>query len=917
MPNINARAADSKVSAEYRRQQLQAKAIPKREPTASVAGHVRAVTSSAAMSSHSAASSARPDITAELNAVMKKTGTSNHARGASRAVPVAGRQQQRMPPGQPARGQGGPQAAKISQEQVIVGHFCRFAIKTLTKVMEGSPLKQTAEVSLKEHIKKAWAQWVRGHIPRQKLLESVARFVRDSCPQAIGIDLIREFKEWYESEFERQKAQSARGERKMPQQQFQHVGQQQRRQVVQNKQMPLHIHQMKQQQARSAVLQPQGANAKMQYSMPGTVPGRAAVGSKASGKEAQLINPHIMKKEAQLPGKTGGKSISRKTVPSRKTSSPTTPKAGASRAAPGKAPGVRSIGGKSISRPPSTLPAAHVALKGPTTTNVPKVSVMGGVAGKAVTGSKGLLANKLPAGLVHKVAPGTKPKGPRKAPVKNAAKTSPLKGAAKSQASKSLSKTISKGSVVRQKPSLPVIPGSAGAGSAAVAPGSIKRPFDASSGSPTGSSMKKPKPTPKASKGPTNKRKAGPYPSSTDPNRPTKPQPARIDTAKGRTGPGNNMGSGGGSALATGKGGSSNSALGATGTGTQVRKVKRVDDELNLVNDVVDLDDEVDKLGEDAGVVNTEVIEIIDYDPGMLLSGPALRTKMQVTAKRYALSENISKDAMEIVSLAVQERLRNLLESLKGIARVRVEANKESWNTEYYGQNVHEKLELMREDEERSLTVAAELRVKRKKEQEEREAKKLAGEAEMEEKKIKDASAAAELERKEKIALEKKRKENSSQRDALSGLVAGIDKRRKKPTTGKGLAGLAPLLPPITKSGGSRTSGSSLPPIPKLVSSAGGDSMSKSAGTNGKKVDQLEKLKALCPLVSLGGPRASSMPGTEPGVKKDVPKPQPKLPLTLRDCIFLMESEQNTRKSSHIYKWYARLNRVRQVVKGK
>ncbi|CDF33594.1 unnamed protein product [Chondrus crispus] len=145
---------------------------------------------------------------------MKKTGTSNHAGGASRTVPAAGRQQQPILPGQPAPGQGRPQAAKISQEQVIVGHFCRFAIKTLTEVMEGSPLKQTAEVSLKEHIKKAWAQWVRGHIPRQKLLESVARFVRDSCPQAFGIDLIREFKEWYESEFERQRAQSGPGEQK-------------------------------------------------------------------------------------------------------------------------------------------------------------------------------------------------------------------------------------------------------------------------------------------------------------------------------------------------------------------------------------------------------------------------------------------------------------------------------------------------------------------------------------------------------------------------------------------------------------------------------------------------------------------------------------------------------------------------------
>ena len=63
---------------------------------------MRAVTSSAVARSQCAASSDRPDITAELNVFMNNAGTSSHAKGASRAVPVAGRQG--MQPDQPSVG---------------------------------------------------------------------------------------------------------------------------------------------------------------------------------------------------------------------------------------------------------------------------------------------------------------------------------------------------------------------------------------------------------------------------------------------------------------------------------------------------------------------------------------------------------------------------------------------------------------------------------------------------------------------------------------------------------------------------------------------------------------------------------------------------------------------------------------------
>ena len=75
-------------------------------------GNMRAVTSSAVARPQYAASSDRPDITAELNAFMNKGGTSSHAKGASRAVPVAG--WQGMRPDKPSTRQGCPQVAKNS-----------------------------------------------------------------------------------------------------------------------------------------------------------------------------------------------------------------------------------------------------------------------------------------------------------------------------------------------------------------------------------------------------------------------------------------------------------------------------------------------------------------------------------------------------------------------------------------------------------------------------------------------------------------------------------------------------------------------------------------------------------------------------------------------------------------------------------
>lgn len=795
--------------------------------------------------------------------------------------------------------------------------------------MQANPRRHQTELRLREHIRTAWTQFLRGTLPWRKLLESVATFVRNTCPQASRVDVIADFKIWYERKIQLQKtraaaATAAAAGKSQQQQQQQHLTAQQRRAQIISNPKP---QQRKAHQASAANRPHTTGVAHLQNNTHRLPAARPVNAVNVPGTEPRLINPELMKPEPQVQSvmRTPAKNNPRSNPRSNNVQVRRTPAAKSSKGTPTKTEPVKRViektaGGKSLHRPPTAaVSRAQVGIKGPSASSTPKpATARTGVAagGKSVTANKGLLASKLPAGLVNKLPPGPRRKAPRKTPAKSTAKNSPSRSSVvKAPSPNSVGKSLPQGLAEKQKPvPLGGSNSAVGAASPATLPGSGKRPPDANGARTTGSLAKKAKPNPRGPKGNMTKKKGVSHSPTGESGRNNKPPPARADMGKGPAP--DSAATGSGTTAGAVKSSKLNITPSGIARGNQIRKTKRVDDELNLVSNVVDLDDEVDKLGLDAGGGTSEVIGAFDYDADMLLSGPVLRAKMQARAKQYGLNENVSKDVMDIVSLAVRERLTNFLESLKGIAAVRVDAARQSWNTETCSESIYDRLERMREDEERSLTVAAELRVKRRKEQEEKEAKRLAGEAEKEEKKGKDASAAMEIERKEKIAMEKKRKEDSSQRDALSGLVAGIDKKRKRANTGKGLDGLAPFLPPITKSGGPRSSATLLPSLPELAGADGSGGLVQNGirhlSKDGNPVGTLEKVKALSPLVKLGGPKTSSMPMHGKAVASNT---QAKFPLTLRDCLFLM-SEQDLRKNAHIYKWYARLGATPQAVNG-
>lgn len=161
------------------------------------------VISNTSTPSTSAASSAEPDIVAELVGMVERLNTARSrevnlyeaASATSRRSPHAGQP--------PASQPHDSQAVEVSAEKVIVGHFCHFTIRRLGEIMEGSPQKQQVITLLKEHITNMWVHWVDGHISRHKMLVSIACCVRDSGPLPPGFDVIKEFKEWYEVESQR------------------------------------------------------------------------------------------------------------------------------------------------------------------------------------------------------------------------------------------------------------------------------------------------------------------------------------------------------------------------------------------------------------------------------------------------------------------------------------------------------------------------------------------------------------------------------------------------------------------------------------------------------------------------------------------------------------------------------------------
>lgn len=265
----------------------------------------------------------------------------------------------------------------------------------------------------------------------------------------------------------------------------------------------------------------------------------------------------------------------------------------------------------------------------------------------------------------------------------------------------------------------------------------------------------------------------------------------------------------------------------------------------NVVNGVVDIEAEEDRLAMRVELNEVIKVDATGSDESMFLSAGKLRAKMQAVAKKFLPDEKIGNDVMEMMSFAVEERLRQFLEKLTEAVAFRTENAKKDWIVEDDGPDVFEKLKQMQEDEERELKSAAEMRVKKRNERKDAEAKKASFETTTGEKK-KESSGSGIAERNEGLALQKKRLENRSQHDASSGLVEERDKRGKLPLSYK-MSGLAPIG---SSSGQPAIGGAGA--LPSIGSKPNSQSCGTNAGSKNNILDGIEKLSKLGPLRELG-----------------------------------------------------------------
>lgn len=799
------------------------------------------------------------DITAELQAVMAKTTPTLQTISKSQPQPPSSlpsaSSQHHLPHARPPAKDGHPvhDRKPLTAQQMIVEQFCRYSFKRFARIMEGDPLGPPLQARLKEQIKGVWIQWSRGIVTRPHLLESIAAFVKGGSPKASQVDVIQDFRVWYERQNKLHKQlknpdQTARLQQELFKRK---TNQMNALNVGRRAPSSLHISTPGSVMPGTTVLQPPKPEPVTRQSVKQRQQMMQSLGHATGGKKLanKSVPTMLLGANRKLHNSVRGKANGDKSAPNIPNAENTLEPPIAPKTSNCYIMGVNTGRGIAIEKSPSMN-------RGPSGRGIRQpgeARASKGIAeGKSVSGGKGLMYNNTPVAA--------KPETARKNFSSDLGKVS----------SECIGEGSTKAAITQPKSNAMIPPGGPMASLAdhAEIEGNNKRTLEGNMTALPGKAVKRPKTNPKGGKNVTHKGKkvaASVGGCTTGIKKRGMKKPSVGDVAGVEPGVhSNDVGTGVGN--------------GNAGAGKKVRRTEDGLNEISVVNNIVDIEDEEEKLGKDIGSACTQVDEVADCGGEMFVGAGRLRTKMQKITKRFGLSENVSKEAMEVMSLAVRERVAGILESLKEIAAVRIEANKQEWNTAPTGINVYEEMMRRRQSEERSLQIAASMRAKREKEQKEKDSKKDREVESNNEKKAKDCGVTSETERKEKLALEKKRKESSSQRDALSGLLRNIDKRRKKPSLSKGLAPLEPL----------GKKGAILPPIPRRM----GATSFRSGGTNSGNKKRLDhsKLKGVVPV----GKTRGNMNGIAEKVK-----------LSLQDCLFLMKGDGKTRKS--VYKWYARV----------
>lgn len=211
----------------------------------------------------------------------------------------------------------------------------------------------------------------------------------------------------------------------------------------------------------------------------------------------------------------------------------------------------------------------------------------------------------------------------------------------------------------------------------------------------------------------------------------------------------------------------------------QVKKTTNLTMGLNVLDNVVDIDKEQSNL-------DTQPHEKLDAEmsdanncSNILLNRDVLGQRIERAMRKHNLEGPVTKEIIEIMSLAAQERLRDVFENLRELALSREEGVGTKYDKPCSWMNVREKLEKERDDEDLRLRIESQNRMNNRK-------RARGGCIDgMEEKQMDGKVAVTETGKQNKMRRTKEEAANSSQQSAIKSFVSGIHKKRKEKQNGR------------------------------------------------------------------------------------------------------------------------------------
>lgn len=275
----------------------------------------------------------------------------------------------------------------------------------------------------------------------------------------------------------------------------------------------------------------------------------------------------------------------------------------------------------------------------------------------------------------------------------------------------------------------------------------------------------------------------------------------------------------------------------------------RVKDVFDICRNVIDISGENHRLtGGAANDYANDFSQLESCDEAMLLDNIRLQEMLHDITQKYGLDASVNEDVYRVLSLAVRERLTDLIIEACYTMRSRIDAEREMWEIRKDNVNIRAQLDKMNEEDSRRLRVESDIR-----------SSKYTVKNKDSVVVVLEKSEEDKMTKREKIIIEKQLLEEQTQYEALTGAVKDLSKRRTV-FVRKGVQ-----IPPFNPDG-------SFSDVQLAEPSQGAPKVSRKRITVGEEI------------------------------KKQASQ------ITLKDCLYVLSTERNMRKSNLLHKWWMRIH---------